>query len=295
MQGIIAAVPTPLDAHGRPKKRAFVEHCRWMLANGCDGLNVLGSTGEANSISNTNRREIMKWAAESLDTSRLMVGTGTPSLDDTIALTRHADDLGYPVVLVLPPYFYKPASDAGLIAWYRALHHAVDDRGIQICFYNFPQMTGINISAEVISKLASRFPERFTGIKDSSGNLDYCRTVLAGCPKLAVFPSSETSLSDAHPSGFSGCISATVNITAPLCAEVWKARRGNIDQCIMDKIGRQRAIVSNAGLIPAIKHLVAKRTGDKDWENVLAPLISLSPRISCELDRDVEVWLDGKL
>ena len=121
MQGVIAAVPTPVDTAFHPQKALFLEHCQWALANGCDGLNILGSTGEANSLSIQARRDVMGWAAAALPKTRLMVGTGTPALAETIALTEHADDLGYSVALVLPPYYYTPASDAGLIAWYMML------------------------------------------------------------------------------------------------------------------------------------------------------------------------------
>ncbi len=289
MQGIVAAVPTPFDADNRARKAPFLEHCRYMLANGCDGLNILGSTGEANSISNADRMDIMTWAAENLDTSRLMVGTGTPSLDDTVKLTRHADQLGYPVALVLPPYFYKPANNPGLVAWYRALDRRLGDSGIQVYFYNFPQMTGINISIDVISVLYSKLPMRFTGIKDSSGDLDYCRNILAACPNMAVFPSSETSLSEAHASGFAGCISATVNVTAPLCAKVWKLRQDAINNDILEEIGRQRGAITDAGLIPAIKRLVARRTGDADWENVLAPFTSIDAHKFRRLELELEI------
>lgn len=270
MQGVIAAVPTPVDAKGAAQREPFIEHCQWALDNGCDGLNILGSTGEANSISNDDRRTIMEWAATGLDVSKLMVGTGTPSLDDTIALTKHADDLGYGVALVLPPYYYKPVSDEGLTAWYSALDAALAGRRIEIYFYNFPQMTGIEIPAGVIAALAGQNPARFTGIKDSSGNLDYCRSVLAAAPDLSVFPSSETALAEAHESGFAGCISATVNITAPLCAKVWENRK-KPDAALLRQIGQQRSDIANAGLIPAIKYLVGHRAGNALWQNCLAP------------------------
>lgn len=282
MQGVIAAVPTPINATGVPQKTAFLEHCQWALANGCDGLNILGSTGEANSISNANRKTIMEWAANGLDTSRLMVGTGTPSLDDTIELTKHADDLGYQVALVLPPYYYKPLSDEGLIAWYAALDDALADRGIEIYFYNFPQMTGLGIPIDVISKLVEKSPKRFTGIKDSSGDLDYCRAVLAAAPTFCVFPSSETSLAEADKSGFAGCISATVNITAPLCADVW-ANRANPSVEVLHKIGEQRTAIANAGLIPAIKQLVGHRSGDVMWQNCIPPFLPSDKAVVREL------------
>ncbi|WP_116599500.1 dihydrodipicolinate synthase family protein [Primorskyibacter marinus] len=284
MQGIIAAVPTPVDAAGVPSETLFLEHARWALDNGCDGLNVLGSTGEANSFDSATRRQIMGWAARGLELDRLMVGTGTPSLAETIALTIHADDLGYPVALVLPPYYYTPPSDDGLVRWYTALHEALGDRPIKVWFYNYPQMTGFVIPEEVIARLHALAPERFNGIKDSSGDLDYCRRIVAAHPGFAVFPSSETSLSVAPEAGFAGCISATVNQSAPLCAQVWK---GAATPTLMERIGNIRAAIAAGPLIPSVKHLVARRTGNPLWANVLPPFVELSDAERVALDHMV--------
>ena len=90
LKGVIAAVPTPVDGDGIPIIEAFLDHGRWVLDNGGDGLNVLGSTGEANSLSVRHRRAVMKAAAENLPAERLMVGTGTPDLETTVELTRFA-------------------------------------------------------------------------------------------------------------------------------------------------------------------------------------------------------------
>ncbi len=275
MQGVIAAVPTPYTAEMTPQKAPFLEHCSWALANGCDGLNVLGSTGEANSLSHAARLDVMGWAATGLETSRLMVGTGTPALHETIALTRAANDLGYAVALVLPPYYYKPLSNDALIAWYMAVDAALGDAKIQIYFYNFPQMTGLTIPVEVIAALAAKAPKRFTGIKDSSGDLDYCRAILAANGNLRVFPSSETALADAHKDGFAGCISATTNITAELCGQAW-AQAANPPADTLATMGTQRATIAGAGLIPAIKYLVGVRSGDAIWRHIAPPFLPLS-------------------
>jgi 4-hydroxy-tetrahydrodipicolinate synthase len=275
MDGVIAAVPTPVNENLTPIRDLFAEHCKWALANGCDGLNILGSTGEANSFDGSARRDVMGWAVETLPTDRLMVGTGTPSLADTIALTKHADDLGYGVALVLPPYYYTPASDEGLIGWYMALHEALGKRKIQVYFYNFPQMTGITIPVHVIADLAARASDRFTGIKDSSGDLDYGRAVVAANSALRVFPSSETALESAAVDGFAGCISASVNITGPLAAQIWADRAAPpADLCA--QIAHQRALIASPTLIAGIKYLVGARSGDARWHRVLPPFVSLS-------------------
>ncbi|SEP20711.1 4-hydroxy-tetrahydrodipicolinate synthase [Salinihabitans flavidus] len=281
MQGIIAAVPTPVDARGIPSEPLFLEHARWALANGCDGLNVLGSTGEANSLDNATRRMVMSWAADGLDPSRLMVGTGTPSLAETIALTVHAEALGYPVALVLPPYYYTPPSEQGLLRWYSALHEALGNRRIQIWFYNYPQMTGFVIPEQVIAQLHRLAPERFAGIKDSSGDLDYCRRLARTLLALRVFPSSETTLSMAQEAGFAGCISATVNHSAHLCSQVW---RGNASPAAYSDIADLRTAISSQPLIPSIKHLIARRTGDATWTHTLPPFLPLSTGEAVALD-----------
>ena len=287
MQGVIAAVPTPVTAEGEPVREPYLEHCQWALDNGCDGLNILGSTGEANSFATSTRKTVMEWAASALDRSRLMVGTGTPSLAETIDLTLFADDLGYQVALVLPPYYYKPVSDEGLVAWYTRLHEALSDRSIAIYFYNFPQMTGLNIPVAVIEELHKRWPERFAGIKDSSGQLPYCRELTALLPELKVFPSSETALGEAAESGFAGCISATVNESAPQCGAIW-ANRNDPDPAQLEAIAAIRTAISAQPLIPSVKFMVSRRTGDASWQRVLPPFRELSATQQTVLSDTIE-------
>ncbi|MEL7524637.1 MAG: dihydrodipicolinate synthase family protein [Pseudomonadota bacterium] len=286
MQGVIAAVPTPVDRSYSPVKDLFLEHCDWVLKNGCDGINVLGSTGEANSFDVSARRDVMAWAATSFPKAKLMVGTGTPSLKETIALSEHADDLGYQVALVLPPYYYKPATPSGLKSWYLALHDALGARAIKIYFYNFPQMTGITIPVEVIADLASIAPDRFAGIKDSSGDLDYCRSIVAASPSLSVFPSSETALQSAVKDGFAGCISATLNHTASLAGEIW-SNRGTPPQAACEEVARQRALLAGPALIPGIKYLVGERSDNTEWRRVLPPFLTLSEDAGAALKRSL--------
>jgi len=282
MHGVIAAVPTPVDASGAPIESLFAEHCQWCLKNGCDGLNILGSTGEANSFDTETRKTVMGWAIAACRADQLMVGTGTPSLVETIELTKHADDLGYRVALVLPPYYYKPVSEDGLYRWYSALHQALGARKIEIYFYNFPQMTGIVIPVSVIERLRSDFPKRFSGIKDSSGDLEYCRALVGKLPGFRVFPSSETTLCDAARDGYAGCISATVNQTARLCADVW-AKRDAPDEDSVKLIASQRQTIAGTSLIPAVKYLVGQRTGQNGWDAVLPPFVGLTPDQKSEL------------
>ena len=281
MLGVIAAVPTPIDHKGNPVIETFLSYCAWVLQNGCDGLNILGSTGEANSFSSDQRKLIMTSAAKNLDIQKLMVGTGNPSLAESISLTKFANDLGYKIALVLPPFYYKPLTNEGLFIWYQTLHEKLSNRKIKIFFYNFPQMTGLTIPIEVIEELHKRWPDRFSGIKDSSGDLNYCR-ILSKNENFNVFPSSEVSILEAHKSKFAGCISATANQTLILSSKAWANKSQNIEDIILQIKGFREGI-SKESLIPSIKYLVSKQTKNKTWQNLLPPLSPLSKDRRIEL------------
>ena len=96
LTGVIAAIATPMDEDGAPDLKRAVKLARYLLDNGCDGLNVLGTTGEATSFSLAERKAVMDaYKANGLPLDRLMVGTGAAAVSDAVALTRHAADLGF--------------------------------------------------------------------------------------------------------------------------------------------------------------------------------------------------------
>ena len=272
LHGVIAAVPTPVTAEGEPDIARFLRHANWALANGCDALNVLGTTGEANSFSADQRKVVMAAASAELDTSRLMVGTGTPDIATTIALTGYASELGFAAALVLPPYYYKGVSDDGLFAWFERLIMATRDKPGPIYLYNFPQLTGVPFSVEFARRLKAAFPERIAGAKDSSGDLAYASR-LAEIADFDVFPSSETSIAKAASEGYAGCISASVSVTAPLVGRFWA---DPADAALATGVAVSRAAISAYPLIPAVKHLTAVLHGDPSFERVLPPHLPLT-------------------
>ena len=106
LEGVYAAALTPLTADRAPDLGLMVSHCRWLLDNGCDGLAILGTTGEANSFGLKERIGILEGLAEAgLPAAKTMPGTGACAVPDAVALTRVAMDLGAPAVLMLPPFY----------------------------------------------------------------------------------------------------------------------------------------------------------------------------------------------
>ena len=155
--GVIAAITTAIDRTGAPDGQRSVKLARYLLDNGCDGLNVLGTTGEATSFSVAERQNLMRaYQAAGLPTQRLMVGTGAAALTDAITLTRHAAELGFAGALVLPPFYYKGVPDDGLVAFIEALVDATNDRPIPIYLYHFPANSGLPWTLPVIHRLRER-------------------------------------------------------------------------------------------------------------------------------------------
>ena len=219
LSGVFAAVATAATENGEPDIARSLSHARFLLDNGCDGLNVLGTTGEATSFSLKQRQAVMSaYRDQGLPLDRLMVGTGAAALGDAIALTRHAAELGFAGALVLPPFYYKGVPEDGLFATVEAIVKGTADKPIPIYLYHFPSMSGLPWSIALIKRLRAAFGARIAGLKDSSGDMPFAREAAAIAPDFAVFPSTEAVLIEARGGAFAGCISATANLNADLCA-----------------------------------------------------------------------------
>ena len=285
VSGVFAAVPTPFNANDEPDYDLFLEHCNWVLDSGCDGLNVLGSTGEANSQSLAARAEIMRAVADSnLNRGGLMVGTGTPALAETIELTQLAASLGFDAALILPPYYYVPVTDDGLFEFFSRVIKSIEHSDIGIYLYNFPLMTGLTFSPELVERLITAFPNHMRGMKDSSGDLDYTSKMAATFGgRFDVFPGSEAPLPDAAEKGYAGCISASVNATAVPAAKVWQTR-DNVAEAEAAALRALRAAIQAVPIAAAAKMLTARRTGRNEWRRMLPPLMELSAEQEQSLD-----------
>jgi len=273
LSGVIAAIATPTDADGAPDLKRAVKLARYLLDNGCDGLNVLGTTGEATSFSLDERKAVMSaYKAEGLPLDRLMVGTGAAAVSDAVALTRHAAELGFAGALVLPPFYYKSVPDDGLVAYIDTLVKATADRPIPIYLYHFPAMSGLPWHVTLIMRLLESFPSRIVGLKDSSGDMAYARAAAAIAPDFAVFPSTEAALLEARGGAFAGCISATANLNADLCTRAWRSG----DAGALDAAVAIRKLFDGKPLVSGVKALLAHIHGDPALARVKPPLAAFS-------------------
>jgi 4-hydroxy-tetrahydrodipicolinate synthase len=269
LRGVIAAVATIIQKDGAIDHARSLKLARFLLDNGCDGLNVLGTTGEATSFSRDERTGLMSaYRDNGMPMQRLMVGTGAAAVSDAIALTRHAAGLGFAGALVLPPFYYKGVPDDGLVAYIDAIVTSTADNPIPLYLYHFPAQSGLPWHVALIRRLLDAHRGRIVGLKDSSGDMAYAREAAKVEPGFDVFPSTEAALLEARSGGFAGCISATANCNADLCQRAWASG----DTEASDQAVTIRNLFNGKPLVSGIKALLAHIHGDPAMAAVKPPL-----------------------
>jgi 4-hydroxy-tetrahydrodipicolinate synthase len=273
LAGVIAAVATAVDETGAPDAARSTRLARFLLDTGCDGLNVLGTTGEATSFSLDQRKAVMSaYKAAGLPMDRLMVGTGAAATADAVALTRHAADLGFAGALILPPFYYKGVPDDGLAAYIETIVKATAEKPIPIYLYHFPAQSGLPWHVKLIARLLEAHKTRIVGLKDSSGDMAYAREAAGVAKGFAVFPSTEAALIEARSGIFAGCISATANLNADLCQQAWSSG----DTAALDSAVAIRKLFDGKPLVSGVKSTLAHIHNDPAWARVAPPLAPFS-------------------
>ncbi len=277
-RGAWAAALTPLNADLSIDTDAYLTHARALLGEGCAGIAALGTTGEANSFTLAERLALIEALGEAaLPPERVMIGVGCCAIPDTIALTRAALAAGYVNVLMLPPFYYKNVSDEGVFRAYAQAIESVGDPRLKVIVYDFPQMTGLTISTELLARLRQAFDGIVVGVKNSSGHWPAMEAALAELPGFLVFAGSEQFLLPTLRAGGLGCISATANVTAASLARLIAREREADADALQDEITGTRLALQRFPTVPALKEIMALRTRRDGWRRLRAPLVNLTP------------------
>jgi 4-hydroxy-tetrahydrodipicolinate synthase len=250
---------------------------------------------EGPSFSPEQRIDILKVALEvrqDWPEFRLLAGTGTPSLDETEGLTKSVFDLGFDGAVLLPPYYFRASGEGGLFSWYKRVLERSVPIGGTVLAYHIPAVSGVPLSLNLLSGLREAYPNKFLGLKDSSGD-----------PELAVklgnrfgndfhvFTGNDRLFSLALENGASGCITATANLISPDLRILWddfQAQKPSIE--IQEQINSVRETLEIfPPFPPLIKYLLARFYNFPLWP-VCPPLSPISKetqdRVSTKLDLD---------
>lgn len=286
--GVFCASVTPVTADLAPDHAAFVAHCRHLLEQGCDGIALLGTTGEANSFSVSERKALLEAVvATGIPSERLLPGTGVAAWTETVELTKHALSLGVTRVVMLPPFYYKGIPDDGLFAVYAEIAERIGDSRLQVVLYHIPQFSAVPITFPVIERLRARYPATFVGIKDSSGDLANMTAMVERFRGFSVLAGADPLMLPLLRLGGAGCITATSNLVASDLAFIYRhhaepARAAEVEAA-QARVVAARTRVSQFAQIASIKALIARQTGHADWKNVRPPLLPLTETETAQL------------
>jgi 4-hydroxy-tetrahydrodipicolinate synthase len=283
--GVNAAVLTAMNADLSIDLDRTAAHGKWLLANGCNGLGILGTTGEANSLGISERIAVMEGMVErGIAPSVLLPGTGTTAITDTVLLTRRAEELGCRGALLLPPFFYKNPGDDGLFAYFSEVIQRVGGN-IRIYLYHFPAQSAVPFGIDLIGRLLKAYPGKVKGIKDSSGDFANTKSYADHYAKdgFEVYCGDDGALQSLLKAGGAGCITAAANVGSAVSATVyanWNNAKGDEAQTQISAI---RKAVTSARLIPGLKALVARHSGNDAWHNIRPPHLKLSADAQAKL------------
>lgn len=284
LSGVFAAAVTPLKPDLTPDLKPLPAFLGFLAERGCHGALLFGTTGEGPSFSPAERSAVLQAALQAKQQHpdfHLLAGTGTPSLQETIDLTKTAFNLGYEGVVVLPPYYFRNVSDDGLFAWFSAvIHRAVPGDG-HLLGYHIPGLAGVGFSMELLKRLKGEFPQQFAGIKDSSHDTRFA-TALGSIfgSDMTVFSGTDSDFSLALQNHAAGCITAPANLVSPELRKIYNAfQEGGDTSTFQGKLTNQRQSLEKfLPFPPTLKALLARLYNLPRWP-VRPPLVELNARM----------------
>jgi 4-hydroxy-tetrahydrodipicolinate synthase len=275
-QGVISAMLTPFVSDVGPVDYEWLPaYLRFLEESGLHGVLALGTTGEGPSMSVAERERVLDTIMKHRGGLSVLAGTGCAALTETIALSRYAVDRGVDAVLVMPPFYIKNPSEAGILAYYRALADALP-ADARLMLYHIPQVTGVPITPTIINGLLESHPGQFYGIKDSSGNWDHSLGLITSYPQLKIFTGSDRLISKALANGAAGAITALSSAFPRLARAVYDAHHAGGDVAAAQaRLTAVRDLVDPVNTPPALKAALAW-TSDLPETSLRLPLMAMS-------------------
>lgn len=282
--GLSCALATPFEADGGVSLARLIAHARRCLDGGCDSVTVFGTTGEGASLGLTARERVLGAldAAGIALAHEVVGGVAASSVEEAAIQYRALVKGGCRAVLLAPAFYFKGVTDAGVFAWFAALFERLGADARDAILYNIPSVTGVALSVELVGQLREAFPEIVVGVKDSSGDWPFTQRLLEAHRDLAILVGDERTLGAARRLGADGSICGFANIEPGAMRAILDDARD--DPRVRDAVDAILALP----VMPAVKALVAHRTGDPGWAAVAPPLMPLDPAAARRLTATVD-------
>jgi len=279
IKGIYAASLSVLNEDLTLNVPKTIEHAEMVIDQGCHGVAIFGSTGQAQLIPVSEKIDLLNNLISSKYKEKYIIGTGLNSLGETINLMRVAKSLNFQKFLIMPPAYYKYGDDE-VIEFYSKIIEAIPQ--CEIILYNFEKLCGYKFSVKCVEDLVKKFPKQIIGVKDSSYNLFENLKL----DNFSVLPGSESKLLKGLKLGCSGIITATCNVTSELARKVYDDFQKKNEQTQNQKLCDVRAEFEKYNLISGLHTYYSKK--NEYYKNVLPPLSILNSQDENELINNLE-------
>ncbi len=279
IKGIYAASLSIFDENLKLDIKRTIQHAEMLINQGCHGVAIFGSTGQAQLISIAEKIDLLNNLTQSKYRDKFLIGTGLNSLGETINFMKVALTLKFKKFLIMPPAYYK-YNDSDVIEYYSKIIEQIPQS--EIVLYNFEKLCGYKFSVECVQNLVKKFPKQIIGVKDSSYNLYESLKI----KDFSILPGSELKLLNSLKLGCSGIITATCNVTASLARQVYDDHFSGKDSNHNKKLCDVRRVFDQFNLISAIHTFLSNE--DKVFQNVIPPLSLLKNSEKQKLEKDLK-------
>ena len=278
IKGIYAASMSIFNKNLSLNIEKTISHAEKIINQGCHGVAIFGSTGQAQLISVSEKISLLNKLSNSQHRDKFLIGTGLNSLSETINLMKISSSLNFNDFLIMPPAYYK-YGDEEVIEFYSRLIDEVPNS--KIILYNFEKLCGYKFSIECVEELVKKFPKQIIGVKDSSYNLYENLKI----DNFSVLPGSELKLLKGLEMGCSGIITATCNVTASLSRKVYDDFITKKQQSTNEMLCNVRSTFDQFNLISGLHSFMSD--DDEIYKNVLPPLSLLNEKNKQKLIKDL--------
>ncbi|MFJ7973850.1 2,4-dihydroxyhept-2-ene-1,7-dioic acid aldolase [Psychrobacillus sp. NPDC096389] len=220
LRGSICPVVTPFTESGEIDEKAFIDLINWQIESGSHGISVTGTSGEPSSLTIEERKRVMALAKKTIGGRVFFApGTGSTNHDETMELTKYAEELGSDAAMVIVPYYNRPNQEA----LYQHFKTVADSVKIPIIIYNIPGRSAVNMEVSTMKRLVEDCPN-IIGVKEANKDFEHVNRVLLNCGRdFLLFSGIELLCYPMLAIGGAGFISATANVEPVKVAELYNA------------------------------------------------------------------------
>lgn len=269
--GLSCALSTAFRPDGAIDLPRTLAQAKWVLANGCDGVTMFGTTGEGVSLDVAERHATLgAMAGAGFDLGKSVIaGVSAATIGEAVEQANAGYDHGARALLMTPPFYFPEPSEEGVFRWFASVFERLGPRLRDVLYYHIPSMTRVGFSPASLARLRKEFPGAVIGIKDSTGSWDSAKSFLDGHKDLQILVGDERLIARAVREGGSGSICGLANLRPDLLRPAaWDGKDDpRIGKCV-------EAIVADP-FMPAVKALIAHRERDPEWRHMRAPVVEL--------------------